>query len=108
MDHDVVQQRIYNMSSTADKTDQKPTIYRVNLDKLTSGSNMLKASRLHGDVDQELSEMFTQRVAELATLRRLASGLLETDENEVIDKEGKRKKRDKAQIDKIASLKTQI
>ena len=100
MDHDVVQQRIDNMSST-DRTDQKP-IYRVNLDKLTSGSNMLKASRLHGDVDQELSEMFTQRVAELATLRRLASGLLETDENEVIDKEGKRKKRDKAQIDKIA------
>jgi hypothetical protein len=44
---------------------------RVNPEKLTSGSNMLKNSRLHGDVDLELCEIFTTRVSELTTLRRL-------------------------------------
>lgn len=69
---------------------------------------MLKASRLHGDVDEELCEMFTQRVAEIATLRRLADVLTDTDENEIIEKDGKRSKRDKVQIETILKLKSEI
>jgi hypothetical protein len=71
------------------------------LEKLTSGTNSLKASRLHGDVDDEVCEMFTQRVAEIATLKRLVGVLEETDEHEKINEDGKRVKRDKAEIEEM-------
>lgn len=62
---------------------------------------MLKASRLHGLVDDEVCEMFTVRCAEIATLKRLVGVLEETDEIETIDKDGKRVKRDKADIEEM-------
>jgi hypothetical protein len=54
---------------------------------------MLKNSRLHGDVDLELCEIFTTRVSELTTLRRLVGFIQESDEHEVVDLSGKRVKR---------------
>ena len=48
----------------------------VDLEKLTSGSNLLKQSRLHGDLNLNVSKLFTQRVAELATMKRLMSVVL--------------------------------
>lgn len=86
--------------SIIDATPKEP-VYKVNLNQLTAGSNMLKGSRLHGDVDDEVCEMFSQRVAEVATLKRLVGVLEEADEHERITADGKRVKRDKAEIDKI-------
>ena len=66
---------------------------------------MLKNSRLHGDVDLELCEIFTTRVSELTTLRRLVGFIQESDEHEVVDQSGKRVKRPQDQLDEIQELK---
>lgn len=57
---------------------------------------MLKASRLHGDVDDELCEMFTARVSEITSLQRLVGVMQDSDEHEVIDSNGNHIKREKA------------
>lgn len=51
----------------------------VDMEKLTSGSNMLKQSRLHGDMNQNVRNLFTKRVAEIATMRRLIGVIQDED-----------------------------
>lgn len=36
---------------------------------------MLKQSRLHGDVNEEVLNLFSQRVSEVRTLKRLSSSI---------------------------------
>ena len=40
--------------------------------ELTSGTNILKSSRLHGTNNDEVYQLFNQRVVEMATIKRLA------------------------------------
>lgn len=39
--------------------DVMPVVKSKNLQKLASGSNLLKGSRLGGDVDSKIAELFT-------------------------------------------------
>lgn len=43
------------------------------LSKVTSGTNMLKTSRLHGAKNDFVFEMFSKRLSEIVMLRRLNS-----------------------------------
>ncbi len=74
------------------------------LDSLTSGTNMLKQSRLHGANNDEVYMLFSQRVLEMATIKRLAQQI----QDQITRQRPKIEEEIKTDATKINEIKTEI
>ena len=72
--------------NTEDATESKNIVNlrltELKRSELTSGTNMLKQSRLHGANNDEVYQLFNQRVVEMATIKRLAEQINDTMEKQ--------------------------